>query len=97
MRATWTRLAVGIGFTVAVALSVSATAQPPDPFVGTWKMDVAKSTYKPGPAPKSLIVDITAAADVGAGNDVLDEVLAEAAASFRLWAGLVVADFGDMA
>jgi hypothetical protein len=65
MRATWTRLAVGIAFTVvcAVALSVSATAQPPDPFVGTWKMDVAKSTYKPGPAPKSLTVDITAAAD----------------------------------
>ena len=65
MRATWTRLAVGIAFTAvcAVALSVSSTAQAPDPFVGTWKLDVAKSTYKPGPAPKSLDVAITAAAD----------------------------------
>ena len=24
-----------------------------DPFVGTWKLDVAKSKYDPGPAPKS--------------------------------------------
>ena len=63
MRATWTRLAVGIAFTAvcAVALSVSSTAQAPDPFVGTWKLDVAKSTYKPGPAPKSLTVAIDAA------------------------------------
>ena len=63
MRATWTKLAVGIAFTAvcAVALSVSSTAQAPDPFVGTWKLDVAKSTYKPGPAPKSLTVVIEAA------------------------------------
>jgi hypothetical protein len=66
MRATWTRLAVGIAVTAvcAVAMSVSSSAQaPPDPFAGTWKVDLAKSTYKPGPAPKSLTVDITAAAD----------------------------------
>ena len=63
MRATWTRLAVGIAFTAvcAIALSVSSTAQAPDPFVGTWKLDVAKSTYKPGPAPKSLTVTLEAA------------------------------------
>jgi hypothetical protein len=63
MRATWTRLAVGIAFTAvcAVASSVSSTAQAPDPFVGTWKVDLAKSTYKPGPAPKSLTVTIEAA------------------------------------
>ena len=63
MRATWTRLAVGIAFTAvcAVALSVSSTAQAPDPFVGTWKVDLAKSTYKPGPAPKNLTVTIEAA------------------------------------
>ena len=60
MRATWTKLAVGIVVTAvcAVASSVSSRAQAPDPFVGTWKLDVAKSTYKPGPAPKSLTVVI---------------------------------------
>jgi hypothetical protein len=63
MRATWTRLAVGFAFTAAcaVALSVSSTAQAPDPFAGTWKLDVAKSTYKPGPAPTSVTVVIEAA------------------------------------
>jgi hypothetical protein len=56
-------LALGIAFTAvcALALNVSTTAQAPDPFVGTWKLDVAKSTYKPGPAPKSLTVTIEAA------------------------------------
>jgi hypothetical protein len=38
-------------------------AQAADPFAGTWRLDLAKSTYKPGPAPKSLTVVITAAAD----------------------------------
>ena len=67
MRATWTRLAVGIAFTAvcALALSVSSAAQAPDPFVGTWKLDVAKSTYKPGPAPKSITVVI----DGGGGQE----------------------------
>ncbi len=36
--------------------SHSARAQGTDPFVGTWVMDAAKSTYKPGPAPKSATV-----------------------------------------
>ena len=63
MRATWTRH-VGIALTgiCALALGVAvANAQTPDPLVGTWKLDVAKSTYKPGPAPKSATVVITAA------------------------------------
>ena len=42
-------LAVGV-----VALTVPAAAQSPDPFVGTWKLNVAKSNYSPGPAPKSI-------------------------------------------
>jgi hypothetical protein len=53
---------VGIGLAAicAVALSEVAGAQT-DPLVGTWKLDVAKSTYKPGPAPKSATVVIEAA------------------------------------
>jgi hypothetical protein len=26
-----------------------------DPMVGTWKVDLSKSTYSPGPAPKSAV------------------------------------------
>ena len=37
------------GFTIMVMSGV-LTAQP-DPAVGTWKLNVAKSTYSPGPAP----------------------------------------------
>jgi len=44
----------------AVALTVAAGAQT-DPTVGTWKLDVAKSSYKPGPAPKSATAVIEAA------------------------------------
>ena len=54
------RQAVTLGMVgVATLLLVSAgtaRAQAPDPLVGTWKMDVAKSSYKPGPAPKSATV-----------------------------------------
>ena len=41
-------LAAGI-----LAAAVLATAQPKDPFVGTWKLNIAKSKYSPGPGPKS--------------------------------------------
>jgi hypothetical protein len=36
-------------------------AQGPDPRIGTWKLDVAKSKYSPGPAPKSGTVTFSAA------------------------------------
>ena len=41
-------LAVGL-----LAASMLASAQSKDPFVGTWRLDTAKSKYSPGPAPKS--------------------------------------------
>ena len=37
------------------------TAQTTDPFVGTWKLNLAKSTFSPGPAPKSITVTIAKA------------------------------------
>jgi len=46
-----------VAFATAGAILVLAAlsqAQSKDPFVGTWKMNVAKSTYSPGPAPKSV-------------------------------------------
>jgi len=36
-----------------LTVAVLATAQTKDPFVGTWTLNVAKSKYSPGPAPKS--------------------------------------------
>lgn len=50
-----------VAFAGILTLSVAAIAQTPEPIVGTWKLDVAKSTYKPGPAPKSATVVIEAA------------------------------------
>jgi hypothetical protein len=36
-----------------LTVAVLATAQPKDPFVGTWTLNLAKSKYSPGPPPKS--------------------------------------------
>ena len=54
------RASLGVAAICAIALSAAIGAQS-DPLAGTWKLDVAKSTYKPGPAPKSATVVIEAA------------------------------------
>ena len=41
---------LSVGLLLVAAL---AGAQSKDPFVGTWKLNLAKSTYSPGPPPKS--------------------------------------------
>ena len=43
-----TVLATGV-----LMVAVLASAQPKDPFVGSWRLNIAKSKYSPGPAPKS--------------------------------------------
>jgi hypothetical protein len=45
----------------ALALPAISSAQSTDPLVGAWKMDTAKSTFKPGPASKSSTLVIEAA------------------------------------
>ena len=40
---------------VAVFAGRSMSAQAADPLIGTWKLDVAKSKFNPGPAAKSSI------------------------------------------
>jgi len=49
---------------VMVFAAGSASAQSSDPFNGTWKLNPAKSTYSPGPAPQSvtLVIEGTDAA-----------------------------------
>jgi hypothetical protein len=44
-----------------VILSVGVAAQGADPMFGTWKLNVAKSTFSPGPAPKEMTTTIEAA------------------------------------
>ena len=51
-------LMVGI---VLLAYGSAAFGQAADPVIGTWKLDVAKSKFSPGPAPKSLTVKFEAA------------------------------------
>jgi hypothetical protein len=77
MRAISARKTIGIALAAvcALALHITAGAQATDPLVGTWKLDVAKSTYKPGPAPKSATVTIEPA---GKGVTVsVDAVMAD--------------------
>jgi hypothetical protein len=59
MRATCTARTVALALAGICALAIHVGAQAPDPLVGTWKLDLAKSSYKPGPAPKSgtLVID----------------------------------------
>ncbi|HWZ97741.1 MAG TPA: hypothetical protein VN025_08280 [Candidatus Dormibacteraeota bacterium] len=56
MRVKKVALFVCIAVCAVVLLSVSALAA--DPHSGTWKMNAAKSTYSPGPAPKSITLKI---------------------------------------
>ena len=38
-----------------LAAAVPANAQSTDPFMGTWRLNVQKSKYSPGPVPKSIV------------------------------------------
>jgi hypothetical protein len=46
----WAQIGILVG--VVGALPTPTVAKP-DPFVGTWILNVAKSTFSPGPAPKN--------------------------------------------
>ena len=46
------RLALGVALSVTV-LSLVIAAQGPDPVIGNWQLNLAKSKFVPGPAPKS--------------------------------------------
>jgi hypothetical protein len=43
-----------------LVLALASVAMAADPFVGTWKLNVEKSTFSPGPVPKSDILKIGA-------------------------------------
>ena len=52
----------GVALLGLALLPIPASSQAADPWVGTWVLNVAKSKYSPGPAPKSTTVTIMAAA-----------------------------------
>jgi len=54
------KMAVALCVVVCVALVLSVAANAADPQSGTWKLNTAKSSYSPGPAPKSLTLMVTA-------------------------------------
>jgi hypothetical protein len=56
-----TKFVRAISVTAIILLSatiVAAQVPEPNPFAGTWKLNLAKSKFKPGPAPKSQTVTI---------------------------------------
>jgi hypothetical protein len=67
MLGTSTRRLTGTKLTLlfAVAFGAAIAAQAADPLMGTWNLDAAKSSYKPGPTPKSATVVIS-----GGGKEV---------------------------
>jgi hypothetical protein len=72
----------GVTYVVPVAVLTSLSilflaagrmaGQATDPFVGTWKLNVAKSTFTPGPAPKSETIRVEPA---GEGHKVTGETV----------------------
>jgi hypothetical protein len=51
-----------LALTLLGAMFVCGTAFAADPIVGSWKLNVAKSTFNPGPAPKAATRTYTEAA-----------------------------------
>jgi hypothetical protein len=64
---------VVLGVIVAVGLSAHRASAQSDPQAGTWVLDVSKSKYSPGPAPRSQTAVYTASANglkvVATGTD----------------------------
>jgi hypothetical protein len=55
-------LVVSLAACCAIVLS-SSVALAAENWLGTWKLNVAKSKYSPGPGPKSLTLKLEATAD----------------------------------
>jgi hypothetical protein len=83
----------GVALLTASLLPVPASGQAADPWVGTWVLNVAKSKYSPGPAPKSTTVTIMAAAN--GFHQMVDSVPASGAA--QKWEVMATFDGKDCA
>jgi len=54
------KLVIGALYVVIGLWVTTATLWAADPFVGTWKLNLAKSKYSPGPPPKNLTITYAA-------------------------------------
>jgi hypothetical protein len=71
MRSFWRVIVVGTAVAGALGVGIpGVSAQAADPRVGTWKLNVAKSKYSPGPPPQSQTLKVEAA---GKGEKVISE------------------------
>lgn len=63
MRPTTGRVSFAVigGTAFAVMLAAGSSAQSSDPLLGTWKLNLAKSSFSPGPAPKAVTLKYEAA------------------------------------
>ena len=52
-----------LGLALAIVAIGASAQQAKNPEVGTWKLNLAKSKYNPGPAPQSLTIVMEAAGD----------------------------------
>ena len=80
------RTVLSLGF-IAGLVSVSLLAQAPvaDVMPGRWTLDPAKSTYAPGPVPKSQVATLTAVAN--GIRTVADRVEADGSKTHFEWTG----------
>jgi hypothetical protein len=51
-------LMIGIGLFSRDMQAQATDPQATDPLIGTWQLDVAKSKFSPGPAPKTLVLKV---------------------------------------
>ena len=60
MRSPWRALAFGVVVALGVLAAdiVNLSAQASDPRIGTWKLNLAKSKFSPGPPPKALMAKV---------------------------------------
>jgi len=68
MHSRWCGLTLGVVLVLGIVLGediANLSAQASDPRIGTWKLNVAKSKYSPGPAPQSLTVKVEPSAQGG--------------------------------
>jgi hypothetical protein len=66
MYSIWRAVILGVIVTLGVVLGASlvrVSAQASNPRIGTWKLNVEKSKYSPGPAPQSVTMKIEAAGE----------------------------------
>ncbi len=73
-----------VALSLGLALSTAAWAAGKEPYVGTWKLNLAKSKYDPGPLPKSAM-DVNATTADGAMRSVQDWVAADGTKGHAEW------------